>query len=62
MATGGKKIKIVLRRCTPPASRDKFSEKFSASTVFSKEKVGLKKKMNIEIANEGILVSRIAGT
>ena len=44
-----------------PASRDKFSEKFSASTVSSKEKAGVKKKMNIEIAYEGILVSRIEG-
>ena len=46
MAIGGKKTKIALRTCTPPASWDTFSEKFSASTGSSKEKAGLNKKNN----------------
>ena len=45
LAIGGKITKIALRRCTPPESRDAFSEKFSASTGSSKEKAGLNKKM-----------------
>ena len=41
-------VSIVVKShlCTPPASQDTFSEKFSTSTGSSKEKVGLKKKMN----------------
>ena len=43
LAIGGKKTKIALRRCTPSASQNLFSEKFSASTGSNKEKSGLKK-------------------
>ena len=43
LAIGGKKTKMTLRRCTPPASHNLFSEKFCASTGCSKEKSGIKK-------------------